>query len=42
MTAMSELLSTTESAVITVPIEDHTQLTGLMSWVKTSVQSTQP
>lgn len=42
MTAMSELLSATESAVIAVPIEAHTQLTGLMSWVKSSAESTQP
>ena len=42
MSAVSELLSITESAIITVPHEDHGQLTGLMSWVKSSSEATSP
>ena len=39
---MSEVLSITESAIITVSSEDHGQLTGLMSWVKSSAEATSP
>ena len=42
MSAVSEVLSITESAIITVPPEDHGQLTGLMSWVKSSSEATTP
>ena len=42
MSAVSEVLSATESAIIAIPTEDHSQLTGLMSWVKISVKATSP
>ena len=42
MSAVSELLSITESAIITVTPKDHTQLIGLMSWVKSSAEATSP
>ena len=42
MFAVSDVLNVTESAIITVSPEDHVQLTGLMSWVKTSVEAIPP
>ena len=42
MSAVSEVLNVAESAIITVPSKDHAQLTGLISWVKSSSEATPP